>query len=140
MLRRGNYTWNEGFYEDETKDDKFTLRQSIKWNYREFKRVLKNDINSMPTHLIYLPLKFRYYKLRYKYRTRILPFYEKIILLIITKCLLFKLRNKNRVTLEYSPYSESRYILYDYANGYIKIRISAHGPTINDNSNIFITI
>jgi hypothetical protein len=48
----------------------------------------------------------------------------------------FRLKYKSLIKLESSPYSESKYIIFD---NNVKIRFSCHKPSKSDNSTFFIT-
>lgn len=75
---------------------------------------------------------------------RIPEFIVSFKIWIACKVITYKLilRGKKRIELTLSNRSESKYITYHHDglyNNYIKIRVSGHGPTKNDNSDLFIT-
>lgn len=118
------YTWHKNYdFSD------FTLSEKLKWNKRTFIFKIKNLFRFKLGWFLEKKerqIKDIYYKLEYKSRCFIFPFIVKLIVLKL------KLRRKEGVKIEKSPYSESTYISYMYlkydafGKNYVKIRVSMH--------------
>ena len=126
------YTFSNGFYEDG--EEKYSFRQALKYNWFIFKQ------NEIKNRLHPFKSDFREFKLNFEIQK--VKFIRKIEWFFVPKIIVLKLKLKGRkiCKIQKSPYSESVYVIYDYLDSCVKIRISSHSPSKNDNSNIYVFV
>ena len=131
------YTFSKGFYDEETiEEDKLTLYESFRWNIKSFKIMLIVKSSSW-----LFELKWKIKIISSNIALSLMPSKSFVINLVVKLILIkLKLRGKTIYNVEKSPYSESIYIMYDYLDYNVKIRVSCHDPSRNDNSNIFVYV
>lgn len=128
-----NYTWSRGFYSEG--EDVFTLREALKWNVSVFKNRLKRYFSK---RLCLVKGYKRYFAdmSRNKYRYALFA-----IMPFVIEAHLRMFRGYSSIKKIKSNRSESIYLLCFYKSfDEVKIRISMHPPTKNDNSDIFVLI